>query len=230
MNVKKRLKEYKSIYANLPKLQKNVALTVFGVSIMVLAISPNILTDYLPITIIEEYIRPLFISIASTAIFAIVYSVFADYNNVKEVALCVSNEFNHSVPINIYPANDHPENLFKEHLTEELYNCKEYFYEGIDLHTASTCIVKSIHINENCTFPAIHLIVTSVKYLTKKEGFRLFQSIEIIRKFLLDNNLVHNENSIVEQEIKVILHVLPHKTGFHIHLTDTIYGCLLFEG
>lgn len=226
MNVQKRIKEYKSIYANIPKTQKRMAIGVFVGAVFILII----LVCIIPFGAVNEYFRQLCISVASAALFAIIYSLFADYNLIKEVAARVSNEFNHSVPINIYPANDHPENLFKEHLATELFNCAKYYYEGIDLHTASSCITKSIHQSENCTFPTIHLIVTSARYLRLKEGLQLVRSIDIIRNFLNHNNLVHNENTSIEQEIEVILHILPHKTGFHIHLTDNYLWLSPFRG
>ncbi len=110
MNAWKRTKEYKSIYANIPKTQKRMAIDVFIGAVFIFMI----LVLIKPVGIVSECFQQMCISVASAALFAIIYSLFADYNLIKEVATRVSNEFNHSVPINIYPANDHPENLFKE--------------------------------------------------------------------------------------------------------------------
>lgn len=224
--VRKRIKEYKSIYANIPKTQKRMAVGVFIGAVLILII----IAYFVPVGTVNEYVKQMCISVASAALFAIIYSLFADYNLIREVAARVSNEFNHSVPITIYPSNDHPENLFKEHLTTELSKCTKYYYEGIDLYTASSCIVRSIHQSEDCTFPIIHLIVTSARYLRIKEGIQLVRSIDIIRNYLNDNSLVHNGNISFEQEIEVVLHILPHKTGFHIHLTDNYLWLSPFRG
>lgn len=231
---KRNLNRYESIYANIPKHYKKVIALTLSISVFFIIICavasyviwPNTVCS----TICESYAVPLSLSIIASAVFAFIYSSMSGLSEIESVATTLCNKINHSCPACIYRATDIQENQFKEDLLNGILNCERYYYyEGIDLHTASYCILRGLNKSRWKTFPETHFILTKMNLLRKEEGIQLLKSIISICYFLEENNLIINRPS-CQIELQMYIHVLEHDSGFHIHLTDKYLWLSPFRG
>jgi len=231
---KRKLNRYESIYANIPLHHKKVIFYTLAVSIILMTILVYFTNEeYSPASLLiicDKYVVPLLLSIIASAVFALVYSSMSGLREMEDVATILYNKIYHSCPAHIYRATNIQENQFKEELLKGIIDCESfYYYEGVDLHTASYCILNGLSRAHEKTFPETHFILTRMGLLQKEQGIQLLKSIISIRTFLDKYNLIIN-SSPCQIELQMYIHILNYDSGFHIHLTDKYLWLSPFRG
>lgn len=176
------------------------------------------------VKLIIEITLQISYAIFASALFAIIYGSISKNREAKEIADLVVMKVIGTYPIKAYPAatkKKKSSDFDKDLKITLIQDCKEfYYYEGVNLKTACSCLEAKSKKNGFVIWPEIHLFISQLSKLPSEE--KRNELLESIKRIItiFDN----------QPEMKIVFYILPFDTGFHVHLMDNHVWFSPFRG